>query len=82
MPGTLKTGLINLSNTLPIKLTIFVCESKLVITKKGKRDGTTQVAHKISPFLAATRLVLEKTTRHIVKAIKIKGNIKCFNFTI
>ena len=36
-----------------------------VATKKGKRAGTTEVAHKISPFLAEAKLVLEKRIKPI-----------------
>ena len=31
-------------------------------TKNGNKEGTTAVAHKISPFLAAVKLVLENQT--------------------
>lgn len=75
MPGTLKRGLISLSRSLPVNDTTLVCESRLVITKKGNRDGTTQVAHKANPFEAADRLVLENITRNIAIKTKIKGNI-------
>jgi len=32
-------------------------------TKNGKREGITLVAHKVSPILAAFKLVLENTTK-------------------
>ena len=64
-----------MSNSLPITLTTLVCESRLVITKKGKRDGTTQVAHSVSPFLVAVRLELENTTKQIVNRTKVNGKI-------
>ena len=31
-------------------------------TKNGNKEGTTAVAHKISPFLVAVKLVLENKT--------------------
>ena len=34
----------------------------MVITKKGNKEGTTQVAHRVRPFLVAVRLDLEKIT--------------------
>ena len=52
---------------LPKYETTLVYDNISVATKKGNNDGTTAVAHKISPFLAATRFVLEKSTKHIVK---------------
>ncbi len=71
----MKTGFINLSNTLPIKLTTFVCESKLVITKKGKRDGTTHVAHRTSPFFTAMRFEFENITRPMVNSTRTMGKM-------
>ena len=56
-------------------MTILVCKSKLLITKKGKREGTTHVAHKTSPFLAAVRFELENKTRPIVNSTRIIGKI-------
>ena len=35
--------------------------------KKGKREGRTELAHKLSPDLAADRLLFENTNRHIMK---------------
>ena len=43
--------------------------------KKGRRDGTTLLAHSIRPSFAATKLFFEKTTRQIVKRQKIAGKI-------
>ena len=74
-PGTLKIGLIHLSNNFPISMTILVCKSKLLITKKGKREGTTHVAHKVSPFFVAVRFELENITKQIVNSTKIIGKI-------
>ena len=45
-------------------------------TKKGKRDGTTAVAHKINPFLAANKLLLENITKQIAN----KPNIIVIKF--
>ena len=52
------------------------------MNENGNKEGTTELAHKTKPFLAAFKLELEKTTRHIVKKTNIKGKIKFFNFTI
>ena len=46
---------------------MFVLDSNSVAIKKGKRDGTTEFAHKFKPFLLASRLSFENTTRKIVK---------------
>ena len=48
---------------LPKIFMIFVCISKLVATKKGKRDGTTLLAQSDSPFFTAERLLLEKINK-------------------
>ena len=48
---------------LPKIFMIFVCISKLVATKKGKRDGTTLLAQSDSPFFTAGRLLLEKINK-------------------
>ena len=57
----------------------FVCDNSSVATKNGNNDGTIEFAHKISPFFAADRFVLEKITRQLVNSIRIDGNIICFN---
>lgn len=64
-----------MSNILPIKPTTFVCESKLVTTKNGKRDGTTHVAHKTRPFFTAIRFEFENMTKPIVNSKRIIGKI-------
>lgn len=38
--------------------------------KKGKRDGTTFLAQRVSPFFAANKFVCEKITRNIKKSVK------------
>ena len=57
-------------------------DSNSVATKKGNNEGTIELAHKISPFLAADKLVLENITRQNRNSIKIDGKINCFNFKI
>ena len=44
--------------------------------KKGKRLGTTLLAHNFKPFFAAYKLLLEKTTKPIVNKTKIVGKTK------
>ena len=56
-------------------MTILVCKSKLLITKKGKREGTTHVAHKIKPFVVAVKFDLENKTKQIAIIIKVNGSI-------
>ena len=80
-PRTLNNGFIYLFRILPKMFTIFVCIKSSVETKKGKREGTTDVAHKVSPDFTAGRLDLEKISKHRVKPKKIIGKIFLFNFT-
>ena len=49
-----------------------------MITKKGKSEGTTQVAHRVNPFVAAVRFDLEKTTKQIATTTKKQGRIFLF----
>ena len=71
-PPILNKGLIKILKSLPRKCGIFVLESNSVATKKGNKDGTTEVPHKINPDFAATRLEEENITKHIVNSnIKI-----------
>lgn len=72
-PRILNKGLIYLFKNLPKILTILVCIKSSVETKKGKREGTTELAHKVSPDLTAGRLDLEKTSKHKVNNRKTKG---------
>lgn len=74
-PRTLNNGFIYLFRIFPNIFTIFVCIKSSVETKKGKREGTTEVAHKVSPDFTAGRLDLENISKHIVKHKKIIGNI-------
>lgn len=55
----------------PKILGIFVFKSNSVATKKGKREGTTEVAHKFKPIFAAIKLLEEKRIKHIVKISNI-----------
>lgn len=41
----------------------FVLHNNSVATKNGNRVGTTEFAHKIKPFLAASKLVAENKMR-------------------
>lgn len=45
--------------------------------KKGKRLGTTLLAHNFNPALAAYKLLLEKITKPIVNKQNINGIIFC-----
>lgn len=71
-PLMLKIGFINLLNNLSKRKTILVCINKLVATKKGNNEGTTVVAHKVSPFLTAIKLVLVNISSKKEKDKKIK----------
>ena len=76
-PLILNIGFINILKNLPNMWAILVLESNSVAMKNGKREGTTDVAHKIRPDLAAVRLYVENITKEIVKSKKIIGKI-CF----
>ena len=79
-PLMLKIGFINLLNTVPNFETIFVCISNSVATKKGKREGTTELAHKAKPDFIAGKLLLENISRKNVKPKKSNGRKFLFNF--
>ena len=65
---------------LPKKFTIFVCNNSSVATKKGNKDGTTDVAHSVKPFLTAIRLFFENSKRLNAKIRKIIAKKFLFNF--
>jgi hypothetical protein len=56
---------------LPNNLGILVLDRSSVAIKKGKSDGTTEVAHNFKPDFAADRLLLENNNKHNVKIRKI-----------
>ena len=51
-----------------------VWERSSVATKKENKDGTIEFAHKVKPFLAADKLLVENRIRQIVNKVNIKGN--------
>lgn len=59
---------------------ILVCINNSVATKNGKREGTTEFAHKDKPDLIAGKLLLEKIKRQRVKAKNNIGSRFRFNF--
>lgn len=58
-----------------------VCDKRFVAIKKGNKLGTTLFAHNFNPFLAAMRLLLEKSINPIVNNTKITGKIMLFKET-
>jgi len=78
----LNNGFINLFKNLPNILTKFVCINKSVATKKGNKEGTTEFAHKESPFFIAGKLLEENRSKLPAKAKKIKVRIYRFSFII
>ena len=60
---------------------ILVCMSNSVATKKGKREGTTELVHNSKPDFTADRLLWEKINRQKVKPKNNKGNKFLFSFT-
>jgi len=65
---------------LPNICGILVFESNSVVTKKGKRDGTIEVAHKVNPVFAATKLYEENNIKHVVKISIIKTTLITLNY--
>lgn len=63
---------------MPTLEIIFVYPSSSVAIKKGNNEGITLLAHKRSPDLVATRLLLENTTKQTVNKQKSKGKIFLF----
>ena len=55
---------------------ILVCDNNSVAIKKGKREGTILLAHKISPFFAADILLEEKSNSPSINSIKVIDNIR------
>ena len=68
-PSTLNIGLINTLKKFPIIYGILVLESNSVATKKGNKDGTIEVAHKVSPDFVEDILDVANKTKLIVKRI-------------
>lgn len=56
-------------------LTKLVFIRSSVATKKGKREGTTELAHKDNPFFMAGRLLVENNSKLAPNAKKSKENI-------
>ena len=50
--------------------------------KKGRREGNTELAHKLRPVFAATKLVFENTSKNIIKLQIIQGQNKDFSLII
>lgn len=69
-PGTLKTGFMKRFNDFPRICMKFVLHNNSVATKNGNRVGTTEFAHKIKPFLAASRFDAENKIRLRVNSKK------------
>lgn len=59
-PLTLNRGFIKPFNNLPQNVTIFVCISNSVATKKGNNEGTTDVAHNVKPRLYGGQICFRK----------------------
>lgn len=59
---------------------MLVCINNSVATKNGNNEGTTEVAHKLSPDFTAGKLALENTRRPRVKHKKIIGKKFLRNF--
>lgn len=57
---------------------IFVYPKSSVAIKNGKREGTTELAHRESPDLAEDKLVLENTSSNIVNKHIQKGRKSLF----
>ena len=74
-PLILNKGFIILFKNLPRQFTKLVFIKSSVATKKGKSDGTTEFAHKDSPFFMAGKLLVENNSKLVPNARKTKANI-------
>ena len=59
---------------------ILVWDKASVATKNGKSEGTTEVAHNVSPDFTAGKLVFENISKQKVKHKNINGMM--FLFTL
>lgn len=59
---------------MPNLLIMFVCIRSSVATKKGNKEGTTELDHKERPDFIAGKLLLEKIKRQKVNSKKIIGS--------
>lgn len=64
----------------PRKLTIFVCINNSVATKKGNKEGTTEVAHNVKPVFTAAKLFFENSKILNAKHRKTIAKKFLFNF--
>ena|GEM_PF-2207506 len=71
-------------NILPSIDIIFVYPKSSVAIKNGKREGTTEFAHKLNPFFAADKLLFEKRIKNKVNKHIMVGIINdlAFNTSI
>ena len=76
----LKHGFIKRFNKWPNKEMMLVCISNSVATKKGNREGTTELAHRAKLDLIAGRLLFEKMSKQKVNPKNNKGNKFLFSF--
>ena len=80
LPGTLKRGLINGSNSNPEVRMKPVALSTSAAIKNGKSEGKITCAHKVRPFVAAARTVPDMRIRQKIKMIQIAGTSSCLMY--
>lgn len=59
---------------------MFVCISNSVATKKGNKEGITELAHRERPFFTAGKFELEKINKQKTKLRKSAGKKSFFKF--
>ncbi len=59
---------------------MLVCIKSSVATKKGNKEGTTEVAHRLIPDLTAVKFALEKIKIEIVNSKNRSDTKFLFNF--
>lgn len=79
-PRILKNGFMKGFKILPNMVTIFVCINNSVATKKGKREGTTELAQSCSPDFTAGKLLFEKMSKQKVKDKNNRGRMFFLSF--
>ena len=80
-PGTLKIGLIMGFNIFPIKGTINVDFRSSVATKKGRSDGTMELAQSAKPDFELEIFELGNITISMINTKKMIGRINFLIFT-
>jgi hypothetical protein len=81
-PGTLKTGLMTGSSSIPARYARPEALISSEATKKGNNDGTTAETQRFRPFNADLTAVSEKRTRQTTKTTHNEGKDNKRTYTV